>query len=116
SAVWSMLRRERYRGILLWNTREKTYKGGTKVRVPRDQNEWIRVAAPTLRIVDDELWFAAHAQMRPTIETIEKGKKKGGGRPPKHLLSGFARCAECGGPLAVTNGKSSYEMVKVYAC
>ena len=113
SALWSMLRRERYRGILTWNKREKTYKGGTKVRVPRDKSEWTRFEAPHLRIIDDELWLAAHAQMR---QLTKQRSPKRGGRPPRHLLSGFARCGQCGGPLSVTNGKSSYQSVKVYAC
>ncbi|AUX43692.1 uncharacterized protein SOCE26_051440 [Sorangium cellulosum] len=113
SAIWSMLRRERYRGILIWNTCEKTYKGGTKVRIRRDPSEWVRTEAPDLRIIDDELWFAAQAQMRRVVRS--EGTKKGG-RPPRHLLSGFARCSQCGGPITVTNGKSSYEPIKVYAC
>ncbi|TKD03424.1 recombinase family protein [Polyangium fumosum] len=113
SAVWSMLRRERYRGILVWNTREKTYKGGTKVRIARDPSEWIRTEVPHLRIVDDELWFAvqARAQAQEHRET-----RRGAGRPARHLLSGLARCGQCGGPMTVTNGKRSYETVKVYGC
>lgn len=91
SAVWAMLRRERYRGILVWNTREKTYKGGTKVRIPRDPSEWIRTEVPRLRIVDDELWFAAQAQMR---QVVRPDAPKKGGRPPRHLLAGFARCSQ----------------------
>ena len=113
SAIWSMLRRERYRGILVWNTREKTYKGGTKVRIARDPSEWIRTEAPQLRIMDDELWFAvqARAQTQEHRET-----RRGAGRPARHLLSGLARCGQCGGPMTVTNGKRSYGTVKVYGC
>ncbi|WP_240806612.1 recombinase family protein [Polyangium spumosum] len=113
SAVWSMLRRERYRGILVWNTREKTYKGGTKVRIARDPSEWIRAEAPQLRIVDDELWFAVQARAQ-TQEHRES--RRGAGRPARHLLSGLGRCGQCGGPMTVTNGKRSYETVKVYGC
>ncbi|MDI1437471.1 recombinase family protein [Polyangium sorediatum] len=113
SAVWSMLRRERYRGILVWNTREKTYKGGTKVRIARDPSEWIRAEAPQLRIVDDEAWFAVQARAQ-TQEHRES--RRGAGRPARHLLSGLARCGQCGGPMTVTNGKRSYETVKVYGC
>lgn len=115
AAVWSMLRRDRYRGEIVWNRREKTYRKGTKVRVAREPSEWIKIPAPQLRIVSDELWFAAQAQMR-RVEPSERRTSRGGGRPPRHLLSGFARCGECGGPITVTNGKSSYENVKVYAC
>jgi DNA invertase Pin-like site-specific DNA recombinase len=112
SAVWAMLRRDRYRGVLVWGKNEKTYKRGTKVRVPREQCDWITVKAPHLRIVSDELWCAAHAQMR---KVAPRGRKKGG-RPHRYLLSGIARCGACGGPLTVINGKASYEPIKVYAC
>jgi len=113
SVLWAMLRRERYRGILVWNRQEKTYRGGTKVRIARDSSEWITAEAPELKIIEDELWFRAQAKTERV--TNSKGKKARG-RPHKHLLSGFARCGECGGPLTVTNGKSSHESIKVYSC
>jgi len=113
SVLWAMLRRERYRGILVWNTREKTYCGGTKVRIARDASEWITAKAPELKIIDDDLWFRAQAK---TQRITDPQQKKARGRPHRHLLSGFARCGECGGPLTVTNGKSSYESIKVYSC
>ncbi len=112
SAVWAMLRRDRYRGVLVWGKSLKTYRRGTKVRVPREQCDWITVEAPHLRIVTDELWCEAHAQMR---KVAPRGRKKGG-RPHRYLLSGIARCGACGGPLTVINGKASYEPIKVYAC
>ena len=114
SAVWSMLRRDRYRGILVWGQMEKTYRQGTKVRVPRAEQDWIRVEAPHLRIIEDELWYSAHAQMRPT--TQDPKEKKPGGRPPHHLLSGLAVCAVCNGPIAVSNAKVSYDNVRAYGC
>jgi DNA invertase Pin-like site-specific DNA recombinase len=114
AAIWAMIRSERYRGILIWGKQEKAYRKGTKVRIPRPQAEWTTIAAPELRIVDEATWAAAHAQIRPVGETDARRSK--GGRPPRHLLSGIARCAECGGPLTVTNGKSSYAPIKVYTC
>ncbi len=114
AAIWSMLRNERYRGILIWGKQEKAYRKGTKVRIPRPQAEWTTIAAPELRIVDEATWAAAHAQIRPVGEADARRSK--GGPRPRHLLSGIARCAECGGPLTVTNGKSSYTPIKVYTC
>jgi site-specific DNA recombinase len=112
SAVWSMLHRERYRGVLIWNRWEKTYKKGTEVRVLRDAGEWVRVEVPELRIVSDEVWFAAQARMR----TLNTSKTKKGGRPHRYLLSGIARCGECGGPLTVINGHAGKASVKMYCC
>lgn len=37
-------------------------------------------------------------------------------RKPRYLLSGLARCAECGGPMHVVNGKQGKKPIKVYAC
>jgi hypothetical protein len=49
--IHPMLRRDRYRGVLVWGRVEKTYRGGTKVRVARPEREWTTVDAPSLRIV-----------------------------------------------------------------
>jgi site-specific DNA recombinase len=112
SAIHAMLRRERYRGVIVWNQREKTYRKGTKVRIQRDADDWIRVDVPELRIVSDELWFAV--QQRIGANTSE-GRPKGG-RPFRYLLAGVARCAECGGPMTVINGRFDGEMAKAYTC
>jgi hypothetical protein len=37
-------------------------------------------------------------------------------KQPRHLLSGIARCAECGGPIRVESSKLGNRTVKVYAC
>ncbi len=109
SVLSSMLRNERYRGVLVWNRFEKAYRGGTKVRLRRDPSEWLRVEMPELRIVNDEVWFAAQARMRTV-------KSKKGGRPPRYLLSGIARCGECGGPLTVIDGRTGTTSAKMYTC
>jgi site-specific DNA recombinase len=110
SAPWAMLRRDRYRGDLVWGKFEKTYRKGTKVRISIDPKEWVRVEMPALRIVSDAVWFAAQAQMRRVNRT------KKGGRPHRYLLSGVARCGECGGPMTVVNGRDGKVNVKMYAC
>jgi len=58
STLHAILRRDRYRGVLVWGKKEKTYKGGTKVRVDRVEAEWTSIEVPELRIVDDALWTA----------------------------------------------------------
>ena len=112
SALHAMLRRERYRGVIVWNQREKTYRKGTKVRIQRDANDWIRVDAPELRIVSDDLWFGVQRRINANLTP----RAPAGGRPPRYLLSGIARCAECGGPLTAINGKVANAMVKAYTC
>ena len=112
SAIHAMLRRERYRGVLVWNKREKTYRKGTKVRISREACEWTRVEVPSLRIVSDELWFAVQQQIGRN-KTERRGAH---GRPPRYLLSGLARCGVCRGPLTAINGKFGNETVKAYTC
>jgi site-specific DNA recombinase len=117
SALFSLLRRPRSIGILEWNHFEKTYRRGTKVRVKREEHEWLRIEAPHLRIVSDELWTAAQAQMRKNKVGIPTtGAKKKGGRPHSYLLSGLARCASCGGALTVLNSRDGMLPIKVYVC
>lgn len=109
-----MLRRDRYLGRLVWGQRQKTYKGGTKVRVARDECDWTIVDAPHLRIISDELWEAVQSQIRK-YESKSSGKKKAG-RKPKYMLSQLGRCSSCGGPIKVSNGRHGKNTIKVYSC
>ena len=117
SALFSLLRRSRYIGVIEWNRSEKMYRKGTKVRKDREPHEWLRVEVPHLRIVSDEAWAAAQGQMRKNnVGVAPKGDNKKGGRPPSYLLTGITRCAVCGGPLTAINGREGEKPIKVYAC
>ncbi len=113
STVRSMLTNQRYRGFVPWNKTQKTYKGGTKVRIERDPDEWMLVPAPELRIVSDELFVAAAAR-RPGRALASGGKRVG--RPPQFLLSGIARCGQCSGSIQIVHTKDGHETVRAYAC
>ena len=112
--IREMLRRDRYRGVASYNKIEKTYRGGTKVRVPRPQEEWIEIPVPHLQIVDEELWASVAGRFDKRARNRPATSRRG--RPPKYLLSGFSRCAECGGPLKVSNGRQGSKAIKVYGC
>ena len=112
SAVHSMLRNARYIGRLQYNRWRKGYRGGTKVRTERDAAEIVVIEAPHLRVVDDATWRAVQTR----IHAATRGQGPKGGRPQRHLLSGIARCSECGGPLSVTNQRVGAQMVRVYVC
>lgn len=111
--LFEMIGRDRYRGILVWGRVEKTYRGGTKVRVPRPEGQWTKVVVDELRIIDDALWTAAQARL--SAKRKYERTRPSGARP-KYLLSGFSRCGVCGGRIQVINGKSSHTSVKVYVC
>jgi site-specific DNA recombinase len=117
SAVHALLRRERYRGTIVWGRFAKGYRKGTKVRTEQPETDWLRVEAPQLQIIDEELWYRAHARAnqnkRESLGADPAGRR---GRPAKYLLSGLARCGLCGGPIAANTGKYGSAAVKVYAC
>ena len=109
-----MLRNERYRGVILHNRCKKTYRRGTKVRLPRPEGEWLRIEMPDLRIVDESLWAAV-------LERMERNRRLKGsvglnGQAPRHLLSGLARCGVCDGAIQAVLGKIRSQSAKVYVC
>ena len=88
----------------------------------RPESEHIRVEVPGLRIVEDELWDAAHRRMKATRRTYLRGTDgKLWGRPPtgtaaKHLLVGMAICAKCGAGLEIRSRSHGKKRAKFYAC
>jgi site-specific DNA recombinase len=120
SSVRVLLRREEYRGKSIWNcTRQKDQWGQSKV-VRRPATERVEVAAPHLRIVDDDLWEAAHRRLASAAAVyVRSTNGQMWGRPPsgiesEHLLSGWGRCACCGGSMTVR--ASSHRRQFYYVC
>jgi site-specific DNA recombinase len=114
TTIRSMILNERYRGFVPWNRYQKTYRGGTKVRIERPEDQWMRTPMPHLQIVSDELWRAAQAK-RPARGKYPEGKKRPG-RPPKYLLSGTLRCGVCGGPMQSMTTRRAKQNVRAYTC
>ena len=118
SSVREVLRRPLYKGEIVWNQTRKRDRWGQQHPQPRPESDWLHIPAPELRIVSETLWNAAHAQM------AERHKQYAGGsrthRDSHYLLSGFARCAACGGGFASqlrTHGsRGSRQQVAFYAC
>ena len=72
----------------------------------RDRSDWVEVAVPDLRIVDDRLWDAVHAEIeqrrRPQVDApLGRQNRK------KHLLSGLIRRSVCGSNYTIS-GKDYY--------
>jgi site-specific DNA recombinase len=108
SAIREMLYRPLYKGEIVRNECQKFERGGTKRRRRRGADELIKVQAPELRIVPDELWQRVHDRLKQHQTVYIRSGADGMkgrllGRPgmrdidSPYLLSGFARCAHCGG-------------------
>ena len=73
------------------------------------KNEWRVVEVPELRIIKAELWERVQERLAWVKQAY--GAK---GRPgllnrsssSRYLLSGFLKCAECGGNITVVTGRT----------
>ncbi len=89
---------ELYIGRIVWNKVRmmKNPDTGKRISRPNPREEWQMIAAPQLRIVDDETWKRAQdlKSERARLTTHLK-------RRPAHLLSGLLRCGCCGSGMSV---------------
>jgi site-specific DNA recombinase len=113
SSIREMLRRDRYRAVIIWGKQEKTYRGGTRVRVSRSKDEWVTIDVPELRTVDDDVWNIVQGKVAQYKEVFGAKTR---GPTPKYLLTGLGRCSTCGGMIHVARTRKSYETVAAYTC
>ena len=122
STVRTILMRDLYRGVVVWNkSRKRPVTWGQVDQRPRPVAEWLRVPVEHLRIIDESLWTRVQSR-RQGAETLA-ARLAGGrlsGRPPKtptqNLLAGLARCALCGGGLVVETSPRKRGRVPEYVC
>jgi site-specific DNA recombinase len=112
SAVREMLRRPLYRGQIVWNKSEKIVRGGTKKRRRRPECDRIVIDAPELRIIPADLWESVQARLARIKATGPRERDV----ESKYLLTGMARCAQCGGPMLVVGPGTSRREGRYYAC
>ena len=121
SSVREVLHRDLYRGVITWNRTRKRDKDGQIRQRPRPAAEHIEIPAPQLRIVSDELWKAAHRRIeadRKRYAGKPNGKPNGWGTAARgtYLLTGLARCSECGGGIEVQTRSHGSQRAKFYTC
>ena len=122
SSVREVLHRPLYRGEIIWNASRKRDQWGQHRQTARPEAEWLRVAAPALRIVNEDAWAAAHARLTAARTIYFRGTKgQTFGRPPlgtpsKYLLTNIALCGCCGGPLKVRSGSHGKGRSSFYGC
>jgi site-specific DNA recombinase len=109
SAIREILHRPLYRGEIVWNEYQKVERGGTKQRQRRKQEQLIKVDAPELRILSEEMWQQVQQRLQAKQAIYSKSSGQEGNRnslrgpalrdiESPYLLSGMARCGHCGGP------------------
>jgi site-specific DNA recombinase len=128
SGVREMLRRPLYRGMIVWNRSAKDVRGGAKRQRRRDEREWITRDAPELAIVPAELAAMVDARLRAAAGAFPRarsgvlvgGAVQAPGYASPYLLTGFGRCAMCGGPLGTisrSHGSGSKRwLARFYGC
>ncbi len=104
-----MLKRELYKGEIVWN-RSKFLKvpGSNKRRSrPRPESEWKRLSAPELAIVSEELWNKVQSRFK-SVGGAGRGRAKPGLLPRSvtspYLFSGLLKCGLCGSNLIIATG------------
>jgi hypothetical protein len=121
STVRSVLQRELYHGVVVWNRSRKRNDWGQVDQRDRPASEWLRVEMPTLRIISDDLWTRVQARLEQTEgHAMRFAGGRLAGRPPKHgivnLLAGLATCGVCGGSLVVETSARKGKRVAEYVC
>jgi hypothetical protein len=116
-----LLYRELYRGVITWNRTRKRDGWGQKRMTARPAGEWLRVEAPELRVVPDELWQAAHSRLESARAFYLRGTNgQLWGRPreaeSKYLLTSLVRCASCGSGLCARSRQHGRSRAFFYAC
>ena len=117
TAVREILRRPLYSGEIVWNRVRKRDQWGVKRYMARPEADWLRLQAPKLRIVPEELWQTAHGRLERRRRLHAAGERSGLERPhEKYLLSGIAKCAACGGSLVAFTRDLKRTRSRFYGC
>jgi DNA invertase Pin-like site-specific DNA recombinase len=88
----------------------------------RSEAEWIRVPAPELRIVDEDLWTGAHERLAASRQNyLRHTDGRLWGRPTNgmernHLLTGMAVCGECGSGMLARGRRYGSRRGYCYTC
>ena len=113
ATIRSILHRDLYRGVVVWNRSRKRNDSRQVDQRPRPESEWVELPVnDDLRIVSDDLWNRAKSRRADTEgQVLRFASGRMSGRPPKtptkNLLAGLASCGVCGGGLVVeTSGRT----------
>jgi site-specific DNA recombinase len=123
SSVRQVLIRPIYRGEILWGKTKKRDPWGVRRARRRPEREWLRIPAPALRIIPEELWQAAQERLTAVRAAYLRGTdgqlwgRPANGIESKYLLGGgLTRCGECGSSLYVVSRSHGKRRVYLYQC
>jgi site-specific DNA recombinase len=120
TAVRAMLKRELYKGEVIWNRSKFEKVPGTnkRRRKMRRETEWQRIQHPELAIVPVELWDKVQRRLQ-FFNGLHKTQKHPGLLPrsftSQYLFSGLLKCGTCGGNLIIATGGGTHRHQK-YVC
>lgn len=125
SAIRAMIYNPHYKGVVIWNkTMTVAQDDGKKKKVRvTDESKWITAPPdPTLAIVTEAEWQAAHDRLSSSRNDYLRttgGKLHGrpcNGLESNYLLVGNARCTVCNGSLGVRRDFDAGDGCYKYAC
>ena len=122
SSVRSVLFRRLYLGEVIWNKTKKRNPWGIQQQRKRPEREWIKIPMPSLQIISESEWKAAHDRLSATRAIYLRGTKgELWGRPAstldsKYLLTGLVKCGICGGSLYVKSSSRKGLRAFAYGC
>jgi DNA invertase Pin-like site-specific DNA recombinase len=119
TAVREMLRRELYRGVVVWDRTQKIVRKGAKGQRRRPESEVLRIEVPELRIIPEALWTAVQRRLtQAAVASTGFPRRALAARlESPYLLSGLAQCAACGGSLvAMTRAHGQRTRAAFYGC
>ena len=111
SSVRAMLYNERYIGRIPFGEFRNAWRKGTQTRIRQPQSEIIKAERADLRIVPDDLWRRVQDRLASVAKTYLRDTggqlwgRPGRGHDSKYLLTGNARCEQCGANMTVIGGK-----------
>lgn len=108
-----ILRNPIYAGERVWNRTQRIKDRRTgKVRTrTKPQAEWVRQAAPELRIIDAATWSLAQARIAESAAAVKATGNPSAGNAPRRMLSGLVRCGVCGGAMATAGAARAYRCI-----
>ncbi len=120
TGIRAILKRELYKGELIWNRLkfEKVPETNKRRSKLRDESEWIRKQRPELAIVSGELWDRVQARLNFFGQKPSEGRRRGlfaRALTSPYLFSGMLKCGECGANLIIGTGGGTH-IHKKYVC